>query len=145
MIQQANPFLNFNGDAKQAVALYESALGATVVASMPWDPNMFEGGKVPDNMADGVMYAMLKLGAAQIELSDVPPGMTVTPGSNTTVNLHIDDAAELDRMFAGLAAGGQVQMPPENMFWGARYGKLTDKFGINWSLHCQLEDPTQQG
>lgn len=145
MIHQANPFVNFNGDAKKAIALYEAALGATVVAMMPWDANMF-GGTLPPGMEDGVMYAMLKLGAAQIELSDVPPHMgRVEGGTNTTINLHIDDAAELDRMFAGLAEGGKVEMPPENMFWGARYGKLTDKFGINWSLHCQLEDPTQQG
>lgn len=144
MIQQANPFLNFNGDAKQAIALYTQALGAKTVALMPWDPAMF-GGEVPAHMQDGVMYAMLQLGAERIELSDVPPGMTVAAGTNTSINLHIDDAAELDQMFAALSTGGTVQMPPENMFWGARYAKLTDRFGISWSLHCQLEDPTQQG
>ena len=65
--------------------------------------------------------------------------MKATPGTNLCINLHISDPDELDRCFAGLSEGGTVIAPPTNMFWGARYGKLTDRFGISWSMHCQLE------
>ena len=101
---------------------------------------MFDGGKVPEAMKDGVMYARLKVGQAALEMSDVPPGMSLEVGSSMCVNLHISDPDELDRCFAGLAEGGKVIMPPENMFWGARYGKLADRFGVMWSFHCQLPD-----
>lgn len=139
MIREATPFLNFNGDCGQAMALYERALGATVDDRRPWDPAMFEGTAVPEAMQDGVMYARMSLGAVPIELSDVPPGTTVAAGTNTSVNLHFDDPDELDRCFAALAETGTVQMPVETMFWGARFGKLVDEFGIQWMFHCQLE------
>ena len=140
MIQEATPFLNFNGDCHTAIELYEKALGATVEARMPWAPEMFDGGVVPENMKNGVMYARLKMGTVPLEMSDMPPTMKAEPGSNTSVNLHISDPKELDRCFAALAEGGTVLMPPENMFWGARYGKLVDRFGISWSMHCQLSE-----
>ncbi len=141
MIEEATPFMNFNGDCREAIALYESALDAVVEARMPWDPQMFDGGVLPEEMKNGVMYARLKMGEVPLEMSDVPPGWTVGPGTNMTINLHLSDPEELDRRFQALASGGTVSMPPENMFWGARYGKLTDRFGIQWSLHCQLGAP----
>jgi len=138
MIREATPFLNFNGDCGAAIALYEQALGAVVEVRSPWDPAMFEG-PVPEAMRDGVMYARLKVGDAPLEMSDVPPDMTVSWGTAGSVNLHFDDPDQLDRCFAALAEGGQIQMPVETMFWGARFGKLADRFGVQWMFHCQLE------
>ncbi|MCA9571561.1 MAG: glyoxalase/bleomycin resistance/extradiol dioxygenase family protein [Myxococcales bacterium] len=137
MITEATPFLNFNGDCHEAIALYGRAFGATVVDRRGWDPAMF-GGELPPGFDNGVMYARLTVGSVPLEMSDVPPGMTVEAGSNLCVNLHVTEADELDRCFAVLAEGGNVVMPPEDMFWGARYGKVVDRFGIAWSLHCQL-------
>lgn len=142
VIIEATPFLNFNGNCSEAIELYRAALGAEVEARMPWSPEMFDDGKVPEAMKDGVMYARILLGKVPLELSDVPPHMTTEPGTNHTVNLHISDPGELDQLFEALGEGGKVSMPPENMFWGARYGALTDRFGIRWSLHCQLTDPS---
>jgi PhnB protein len=138
MIQEATPFLNFSGECHEAIALYEKALGATVVDRRPWDPAMFDGGVVPEAMKNGVMYARLQIGSVPLEMSDMPPTMKAIPGTNLSINLHLSDPNELDKCFAALSEGGSVAMPPENMFWGARYGKLTDRFGISWSMHCQL-------
>lgn len=138
VIIEATPFLNFNGDCHEAIALYQKALDAEVQDRRGWDPAMFDGGEVPEAMKNGVMYARLQMGKVPLEMSDVPPHMKVQPGSNHTVNLHISDPEELDRRFELLAQGGKVEMAPENMFWGARYGKLVDRFGISWSFHCQL-------
>ncbi len=138
MIQEATPFLNFNGDCSSAIALYESALGAVGEDRRGWEPAMFEG-EVPESMKDGVMYARIKLGDVPIEMYDVPPHMTVEAGSMASINLHIDDPDQLDRIYKALAEGGVEDMPPENMFWGARFGKLADRFGVNWMFHCQLE------
>lgn len=138
MILEATPFLSFGGDCGQAIELYKAALGAEVVDRRPWDPAMFEGG-VPDAMKEGVMYARLMIGKVPLEMSDVPPPVSIQRGLNVSINVHLDDPGELDRCYAALAEGGEPQMPPENMFWGARYGELTDRFGIRWTLHCQLE------
>lgn len=141
MIQNLNPFLNFNGTARKAMDHYCKVLGATVEAVMPWDPEMFEDG-VPDEMKDGVMYAKLKVGEADLELSDMPPHLTADRGTNTHIILHVTDPTELDAAFKALnEGGGEAEMPPEDMFWGARYAKVRDRFGISWALHCQIEQP----
>lgn len=142
MILEATPFLNFSGTCSHAIELYQAALDAEVEARVGWEPAMFDDGKVPDTMTDGVMYARLLMGKVPLEMSDVPPHVSVTAGSNHTVNLHLTDPDELDRRFAILAEGGTVSLPPENMFWGARFATLVDRFGISWSLHCQLTDPS---
>lgn len=138
MIEEATPFLNFGGDCHQAIALYQKALGAEVVDRRGWDPAMFEGGQVPEAMKDGVMYARLLLGKAPLEMSDVPTPMKVRPGTNLSVNLHFSDPDELDRRFELLSEGGTIEMAPETMFWGGRFAKLVDRFGISWMFHCQV-------
>ena len=137
MIHSINPFLNFNGNAADALALYQSALGANVVEKMTWRDLPNED--VPPEVADHIMYARLEIGGGAVELSDVPPGMSVSPGSNCHVAIHSTDPKELDKMFAALMEGGEVEMPLENMFWGARYGKLRDRFGISWTFNCPLD------
>ena len=139
MMLEATPFLNFNGDCHEAIALYEEALAAEVCDRRPWDAAMF-GGVLPESMKNGVMYARLLLGGkVPIELSDTPPSHPAHRGSNMSVNVHLDDPDELDRVFEALSAGGDTSMPPENTFWGARFCHFTDRFGIRWMLHCQLQ------
>jgi PhnB protein len=63
-------------------------------------------------------------------------GFKVTPGNNTYINLEPDTRAEAERLFNALAEQGQVQMPLQDMFWGAYFGSLTDRFGIQWMVNC---------
>lgn len=43
---------------------------------------------------------------------------------------------EADRLFNALSAGGKVEIPVQDMFWGAYFGSFTDRFGINWMVNC---------
>ncbi len=148
MIQSINPFLTFAGDASSAIALYESAVGAKICALMRWAD--MPGQDFPPEIAQRVMYARLDIGGGAIELSDAPPDMAAgcfsadaptAAGGGAFVAVHIDDPAALDRAVAALAEGGTVEMGPEDTFWGARYAKLRDRFGVGWTFHCQLGDP----
>ena len=65
--------------------------------------------------------------------------MPLTVGNNVHVCLDFDDAAEMTRRFDALAAGGQVNMPLQDTFWGARFGMLTDAYGIRWMFNCNLK------
>jgi len=68
--------------------------------------------------------------------SDVPSHMgQVTTGTNTSLSINVESKEEADRVFAGLSAGGSVQMPMGDMFWGDYFGMLTDKFGIQWMVN----------
>lgn len=137
-ISNLNPYLNFDGNGAQAVKLYESALGAKV-------ETISRFGDVPDVPAapehkDRVMHAVLRLGAeGVIMLSDTMPGMPFVKGTNAYVALHFDDVADMEQKFQALAQGGQVGMPLNDTFWGARFGMLTDAFGVNWMFNCDLK------
>lgn len=63
-------------------------------------------------------------------------GHSLTFGNNVSINLEPDTRAEAQRLFAALAEGGQVTMPLQDMFWGALFGTVVDKFGVHWMVNC---------
>jgi PhnB protein len=133
-VQNVNPYLNFNGSAAKAIKFYEKALGAKAENVMRFAdvPNM----STPETK-DLVMHAVLDLGGGRVMLSDGRPNMTIPPGGNSHVCLDFDDAADMAAKFDALAAGGTVTMPVQDTFWGAKFGMLTDAFGINWMFNCE--------
>jgi PhnB protein len=135
-IKTLNPYLNFDGTANDAIKLHESALGAKVenvqrfgdVKTMP----------CPPGSEQRVMHAHLVIGGGAVMISDGMPGMPIERGNNMHVTLHFDDPKEMDAKFDALAAGGQVTMPLQDTFWGARFGMLTDAYGIRWMFSAEL-------
>lgn len=63
-------------------------------------------------------------------------GFTVTQGNNMHINLEPTTRAEADRIFQALSAGGNITMPMQDMFWGAYFGSVIDRYGINWMVNC---------
>ena len=63
-------------------------------------------------------------------------GHTLVVGSNVSINLEPDTRAEAQRLFTALAAGGTVTMELQEMFWGAYYGSLCDRYGVQWMVNC---------
>jgi PhnB protein len=136
-IQTLNPYLNFDGSADQAIKLYESALGAKVETIQRFG-DVKEMPVAPEHK-QRVMHAQLVIGGGVVMISDSPPGMPVARDSNVQVALHFDDPQEMAGKFDALAKGGQVAMPLQDTFWGARFGMLTDAFGIRWMFNCDLK------
>lgn len=137
-IKQINPYLNYDGDAAQAVKLYESALGAKVETLSRFGD--MPGSDAPAAAKDRVLHATLRLGSGGvIMISDIQPGMPHVPGTNQYVCLDFDDTAEMAQKFDALAVGGKVTMPLADMFWGARFGMLVDAHGIQWMFNHQLK------
>ena len=99
------------------------------------------GGQSQTGQADGVMHAHLEAGGGTILISDARPGTPFTPGAALVqVCLQYEGRADIDRHFAALAAGGVVEDPLQDTFWGARFGVLVDKFGINWMFNATLTE-----
>lgn len=125
------PHLTVAG-ASDAIEFYKKAFGATELARM--------GG--PDGR---VMHAMLRIGDSPLMLNDEFPEMgghgPIKLGATAvTVHLYVDDCdAVYDR---AVAAGAKGLMPPQDMFWGDRYGRLTDPFGHSWSIATHRKDMT---
>jgi PhnB protein len=136
-IKKLNPYLNFNGTAGKAIQLYEKALGAKVENIMRFGDAGPMGEKMSPEHKDLVLHAALQIGdGGVIMISDGQPGVPVPTESNTHISLDFDDAADMARKFEALGSGGQVTMPLQDQFWGARFGMLTDAFGIRWMFNC---------
>ncbi|MCE9576625.1 MAG: glyoxalase/bleomycin resistance/extradiol dioxygenase family protein [Deltaproteobacteria bacterium] len=132
-ITKLNPYLFFNGDCAEAIAHYEQALGAIVesrqtFAEIPGAPPSPHGARI--------MKASLRVGPAVVLLSDTHPDTPVPLGGNVDVMLDFDDAAETADRFARLGRGGTVTMPLAEMFPGASFGTVVDRFGVNWMFTC---------
>ena len=74
----------------------------------------------------------------QLMGTDAPEsmGFKVIHGNGTHINLEPDTRADTGRLFNALAVGAKVDMPLQDMFWGAYFGSLTDQFGIRWMFNC---------
>jgi PhnB protein len=62
-------------------------------------------------------------------------GQKLTLGNNFYICLSPDTKEEADKLFNGLSAGGKIEMPIQDMFWGAYWGSFTDKFGVQWMIN----------
>lgn len=135
-ITQATPYLFFPGTAEQALKLYERALGAEVEGLMRYTemPDAERNCRPAD--LQRVMHSMVKIGAAQLMVSDVTSERPVPQGGQVEICLEFDDVEDMARRFEALAASGKVQMALHDTFWGARFGALTDEFGIHWMFNC---------
>jgi PhnB protein len=125
----ATPYLVVH-DATKAIEFYKRAFDATELHRMQGPQ-----GKIA--------HAEIKIGDSVIMLADEMPGNTNRSphslGATTGgLMLYVND---VDTAFQkAVNAGGKVETPLENMFWGDRYGKLTDPFGHSWSLATHKED-----
>jgi PhnB protein len=136
-IKQLNPYLMFNGTAAQAIALYEQALGAKAEQVMRFGDA--PGTDPHPALADQVMHALVRIGPDVIMASDTMPGQPAAADSNTHVCLDFDDPEDMTAKFNALAEGGTITTPLQDTFWGARFGTLTDAFGIRWMFNCTLQ------
>lgn len=134
-----NPYLNFNGDCREAMEFYASALDADLQIT-PFRGSPSER-QVTDEYLDKVLHATLRYEDILIMASDTIPEVPVTNGSNTALYIAAVSLEEARSLFGKLSAGGTILMPFERTFWGADFGMCTDRFGIQWMV--SFESPTE--
>ncbi|ATG50609.1 hypothetical protein CFK38_03055 [Brachybacterium vulturis] len=129
-----HPYLNFDGDAREAFEFYGRALGA-----VPQFATFGEFGALPadDPHADKIMHGSLEVSdLIKLYVSDVVEGMApYVRGTNVTLSLMGDDETLLRSAFQKLSEGGSIEMPLEKQMWGDVYGTFTDRFGIVWQVN----------
>jgi PhnB protein len=129
-----NPYLNFDGNTREAMTFYAKTLGGDLAIQTYKEAGMVR----PTDDPNRVIHARLSKGSTVIMASDTPPGMPVKRGDNVWVCVQCDDVPEVTRFFSAFSDGGTVLMPLQDMFWGARFGMLTDKYGIGWMFNAEL-------
>lgn len=138
-----NPYLNFNGNTEEAFNFYKSVFGREFIALQRFkDTPMAD--KIASADQDKIMHVALPIGQGNILMATdalESMGQKLTVGNNISLSLEADSEAEADKLFGALGAGGQVTMPLEKAFWGAYFGMVTDKFGIQWMVNYTYPQP----
>ncbi len=145
---QIQPYLFFEGRCEEALDFYRDQLGASITTLMRFkdapptgSPQPAEGcaGGPP---ADGnkVMHAEFRLGDSTLMASDgMASGQPTFAG--VSLSLLVRDAAEAERVFQALGAGGQVQMPLGPTFFSPAFGMVADRFGVSWMVVVHAPAP----
>ena len=132
MNSKLNPYLNFNGNAKEAMEFYKNVFGGQLTMS-----TFKEGGMPVDpSEADKIMHAMLIAdNGITLMASDTPKEWPYNPGTNISVSLSGDSEEELKGYWDKLSTDAKIDQPLEKAPWGDMFGMLTDKFGIRWMVN----------
>ncbi len=134
---QLNPYLQFDGNCKEAMSFYKSCLGGELSLMTVGESPMAKD--MPAEAKNKVMHARLKNDGMVIMAADnMSPGGSA-PGGNISLSVSAGTKKEVDTFFSKLSAGGKVLHAPKEEFFGY-YGDLKDKYGINWML--VYEKPT---
>lgn len=138
---QTITYLQFGGNAKEAIHFYEEALQATAVKKVKF-------GFFGDNPAapmtneekEMIMESSLEFSGNKIMISDVPSFMkkttgNITAGNSLIISLIDGDPESYQKYFKALSNEGKVIMPLMEVPWSTCFGIVVDKFGITWKFN----------
>jgi PhnB protein len=131
MASLLNPYLNFNGNARQALEFYASVFGGNLSL------NTFAQFGAPDGPdGDRIMHGTLETGAGYtIMAADVTSEMEYHPMAGFSVSLSGDDGDALRGYWEKLSASGAATMPMQKQVWGDEFGMCVDGFGVSWLVN----------
>jgi PhnB protein len=129
MTSRLNPYITFNGNAREAMEFYQNVFGGNVSVSTFGQL----GGDAPE--PDKIMHAQLETDSGFTLMgADPAPGTEYKPGNTMAVSLSGDDADELRGYWQKLSDGGTVMVPLEKQMWGDEFGMCEDRFGVQWMV-----------
>jgi PhnB protein len=128
-------YIHFAGNCRQAMQFYQKCLGGELTLMTYLDAS----GK-PNAAPDAtIMHSQItRNGSPMVMASDTTPEGPVKAGNNFSVSVDCESVEEIERLFTAVGANGKVRLPLSDMPWGARFGMLTDSFGIQWIFNCAL-------
>ncbi len=141
MAMQVEPYLFFTGKCEEALNFYKSVFGGEVeqVSRFKDMPAEVRADMTIDSKHDNlIMHATFRSPTFNFMASDARPGKEYGEGP-ISLSIGTTDEAEATRIFDALAQGGNIEMPMAVTFWSAKFGMLTDKYGIDWMINCRLE------
>lgn len=132
------PYLFFGGRCEEAIAFYRQALDAEVEMMMRFkqSPDPIPAGMLPPGFEDKIMHSYLRIAGNLIMMSD---GCNPSTFGGFSLALNFPTERKVDSVFNALAEGGKVEMPLGKTFWSARFGTVTDRFGVSWMVGVTTE------
>lgn len=135
-----NVYLTFEGDCKAAFDFYKSVFGGefpqvSTFGEMPPQEGM---PPIDEKSKDKIMHISLPISKETVLMGSDTGGewaKNFKKGNNFSITINTENKEEADRIFNDLSKGGKKTMPMNKTFWGAYFGMLEDKFGINWMVN----------
>jgi PhnB protein len=131
-----NPHVNFNGNAEEAFNFYKSVFGGEFERVVRFKELANAEFPVAEHEANKIMHIALPIGETVLMANDVPEilGRTNENENRSKIVITAESKEEADRLFNGLSAGGQIEMPIADSPWGSYFGMFRDKYGIEWMV-----------
>jgi PhnB protein len=143
---RVNTYLNFPRNTEEAFNFYKSVFGGDFggmgIARFGDIPAQEGMPPLAANDKNLVMHIELPITGGHVLMgTDAPEslGFRVNFGNNVHISLEPDTRAETKRLFDALSTGGKITMDLQDMFWGAYYGSVTDKYGVQWMVNCSAK------
>jgi PhnB protein len=129
-----NPHINFNGNAEEAFNFYRSVFGGEFTKLLRFRDIAGDDFPVTEKEANKIMIIVLPVGKNSLIANDVPEslGRTNENENRSKISISAESKEEADKLFSGLSAGGQIEMPVSDSPWGTYFGMFRDKYGIEW-------------
>ena len=136
------PYLSFKGECEAAFRFYEQCLGGKLGEIFRYGGSPMAD-QAPPDWGDKVMHASVTLGRQVLMGADIAPERYEAP-TGFSLSVQLNDTDEAERIFRELSRNGRIVMPLEKTFWAARFGVLTDRFGISWLINCEGSQDTRE-
>jgi PhnB protein len=133
-----HPSLMFSGTCGDAFRRYASLFGGEIVFLLTYGESPLAQ-QVPPEWRDKIWFGRLRAGGLDVTAGDIQPRAIYEEPRGFSMVIGVANADQADRLFAGLAEGGEVIMPLQATHWSPRYGVVRDPFGIRWEINCEAE------
>ncbi|MED1467429.1 VOC family protein [Bacillus salipaludis] len=131
---QITPYLMFDGNAREALEFYREVFQGEILNVQTYGESGYNNSPEAENL---LIHAHFKKDDLFIMASDAFPGNVINKGNNISLALDLESEDEINRLYDALRENGKVYMELQDTFWGAKYAKVTDPFGIAWDLNYQ--------
>lgn len=130
---QLNPYLNFNGQCREALTFYKECLDGDLELQKVGESPMAT--RMPSEKGPLILHGALSKNGSVLLMGSDMIGNALHVGNSIMLCLNCSTDQEINAIFDRLSAGGQIKVPLHQSFWGATYGELRDKFGMDWMLN----------
>jgi len=130
---QLIPYLNFNGNCREAITFYQTCLGGELSIQTIGESPV--GLQCSANIQDHIVHSSLIKDELTLLASDMPIPGGYQHGNNFSLHVNCSSEEEINTHFQKFATNGKIILPIRQEFWGALFGVLEDKFGIRWQFH----------
>ncbi|HET8574676.1 MAG TPA: VOC family protein [Candidatus Paceibacterota bacterium] len=131
---QLDPYIFFTGNCREAMEFYQSVFGGELVLQTHGEA-LGEG--APEDWREKIMHAFLSGGDARLMACDSKQANE--EARKIELSLSGSNEARLREIFEKLSEGGKVKQPLEKQFWGDTFGRLWDRYGIDWMVNISQE------